>query len=102
MKIIKCLIDSMYTELETAEKYYDKAIKYKDDFPQAALVFNEIASQELAHCEKFHSTAVTLIAKEKSTNQNIPESMKSIWEYEHAKLIKKYDELKYCISKFNI
>lgn len=102
MKVIKCLVKSMYCELDTADKYYRNAIEYKDDQPTIAQTYIDIASQELQHCEKFHTAVVALISKQKSTGIEIPEAMKAIWEYEHTKIIEYYDELKYKISKFVI
>lgn len=101
MNQIKTLIKSMYMELKAADCYYEKAIKFKEDYPQLASVYIEIASQELTHCDKFHSAAVSLINKYKSTNKEVPESMQAIWEFEHTCIIEEYDELKYKISKFN-
>lgn len=102
MKHLKCLIESMYMELEAAECYYWKALNFKDDNPQIAQVYIDVAAQELTHCDKFHSSAVSLINKFLSTSKEVPVSMKEIWEFEHARIIEEYDELKYKISKFTI
>ena len=102
MKVIKCLIESMYMELEAAECYYHKAVKYKEDYPQLASTYIEIANQELQHCDKFHAQAVTQITKYKQTSEEVPEAMKAVWDYEHQCIVEDYDELRYKISKFNI
>ena len=98
-KVIKHLIDSMYMELDAAECYYYRALKIKDGHPQVAIMYNEIASQELIHCEKFHKLAEDLITKSKQNGTEISESVEAIWEYEHLKIIDCYEEIKYKISK---
>lgn len=102
MKEIKCLVESMKMELDAADCYYKKALSMKESYPQVATVYIEVASQELAHCDKFHVSAVSLINKRKMSGETVPEAMQAIWDYEHQNIMEDYDELKYKITKFSV
>lgn len=97
MEAMKCLIRSMWLELDAADCYYHKAIELSDDFPNLAMVYNEIASQELSHCEKFKQQAISLFEKKEKGDFS-----REIWEYEHERISDRYDELRYRISKFSV
>lgn len=101
MGTIKKLIDAMHCELDTAKKYYRKSLELKETYPQVASVFNEIARQELEHCNKFSATASSVLSRMKTNGEDTAKA-EVIWDYEHASIVAEYDELKYKLTKFSI
>lgn len=61
MSIIHKMIESSVEEISTAEKYIKLAKKIED--PSIAVKLQEIAKDELRHCEFFQSKAIDMIKK---------------------------------------
>ena len=96
MNIVKCLIDSMWKELEAANLYYHKILEIKDVSPQIASKYLEVASQELSHFDKFKNSLISNMQKIQEEHD------KEIWEYENCKLSSWFDELRYKINKISL
>jgi rubrerythrin len=99
--MLHCIIESMRKELDAAECYYAKGIYYKDEQMNVATVYFDIATQELEHFNKFHALGVSVLTRMKNEGSSEIDTEKIIWDYEHDKLIRIYEELKYKISKLN-
>lgn len=87
MKDIKCLAEFMEEELEDAEKYAKKAIHYKDTDRAMAVMYAGLAEDEIRHADTLHTHAVRLINEYRESGKTAPESMMTIWEWEHGKII---------------
>ena len=61
MKIIKCIAERIKEEIKDAETYIDMAIEWKENEPDAAEVFAELATEELGHMERLHKIVTDLI-----------------------------------------
>lgn len=86
MKKIQCLVKDMGYELDAAEHYAKHALRNKDEDKELGDVYARVARQELEHCELFHAQAVRLI---REYDKEPPESMRSIWEYEHDRIMER-------------
>lgn len=94
MTIIKKLSKMIECELEDAEKYIDCALKYKNERPALARLFNELSLEEMEHQRKLHDAVATIINEYQQANGNPPEAMKAIYDYLHEKQIDEAAEIK--------
>ena len=90
MQEIKRLVKDMCYELDAAEHYAKHAMKNKEDHPELAETYAHVAREELNHMELFHAAAVRMIEE---SGKTAPEGMRTIWEYEHEKLIERKMEI---------
>lgn len=97
MKAIKTVVEHMNNTLDEACEYYDDYVKYLTDNPKISSVALEMAKTHLDLYNKWHNVVVNLINDYRAKNQDIPSEMLIIWDYEHKKLVKEYDELKFKI-----
>ena len=81
MKKIQCLVKDMGYELDAAEHYAKHALRNREEDKELGDVYARVARQELEHCELFHAQAVRLIREYGS--------MRSIWEYEHDRIMER-------------
>ena len=86
MKKIQCLVKDMGYELGAGEHYAKHALRNRDEDKELGDVYARVARQELEHCELFHAQAVRLI---REYDKEPPESMRSIWEYEHDRIMER-------------
>lgn len=87
MKIIKCIAERIKEEIQDAETYMDLANQWKEEQPQAAEVFNELAEEELGHMQKLHNVVTELIDEYKAEHGEPPAGMMALYEYMHAQNI---------------
>ena len=55
MKIIKCLCDYIEEELQDSEKYIEKALKIKSEYPEVAELLNMLSTEEMKHMNLLHN-----------------------------------------------
>ena len=89
MKEIKWLAENIREELEDAEKYALKALKWKDDRKDLSQTLAGLSKQELTHSELLHDQAVRLIKEQHDMGVTPPAAMQAVWDWEHERMIEK-------------
>ena len=100
MKIIKKLNYYIEDEIHGARDYAKCALKYKDERPDLARMFYNMANQELGHMNELHNAVVNLISEERQKNGEPPASMMAVYEYLHDKHIEEAAEVNNILSMY--
>lgn len=94
---MKWLNEKICEEIEGAECYIKKALKYKDnEKPRHAEIFNSMTKQELEHAEHLMEMAKELYENNES------EMSKDLWEYLMNKSKEEYEEVKYYMAVYKM
>ena len=98
MKIIKELVEEIREELEGAEKYARMAAQMKGQDDSMAIMYADMAKQEMEHVEKLHGKAADIIKKHRAEKGEPPPAMLAVWEWEHERMIDKAAEIRVMIE----
>lgn len=94
MKIIECLSDYIHEEVHDAEKYAEKALAIKHDYPEIADLLSVLSSEELKHMQMLHNGVVKLIEAYRKIHGEPPADMQAVYDYLHKKIIEEVKEVK--------
>ena len=97
MKIIKKISAQIHEETEGAMDYAKCAVHYKEEYPDLARVYAEMAEQELSHANKLHDYVVKFISRAREMGEP-PRYMLEMWEEEHREIIEEVAKTKAIIA----
>ena len=87
MKVIKQIVEDIEDELEGAEHYAKLATQYRDTDKQLADNYARMAQTELGHVNDLHDQVKRIVKEQNENGIETPESMQSVWTWEHNKMI---------------
>lgn len=99
MKILTELIEKAEDTLDEIEWYAEKALHLKTEHRPLSDVYIKIAEAHVSIFGMLHDRMISLIEEAKKT-MTPPKEMLSIWEYEHAKMVKEMTEAKFLIEEY--
>jgi hypothetical protein len=99
MKILTELIEKSEDTLDEIEWYAEKALHLKTEHRPLADTYVKIAEAHVTIFGMLHERMNGLIEESKKT-VTPPKEMLSIWEYEHAKMVKEMAEAKFLIEEY--
>ena len=94
MKIIKCLSKYIEDEIGDAEKYIEKALEVRIEYPEVADTLAALSNEEMRHMQVLHNQVVKLIEVYKKEKGEPPAPMQAIYDMLHEKYIEEAKEVK--------
>lgn len=87
-------------ELEGAECYIEKALKYKNEDTTLAKMFYSLANDEMDHFEKLHFAVVEKIEEYRKQHGEPPAAMQAVYDYLHEKHVEHASKIKVMIAMY--
>ena len=98
MKEIKWLAENIRDELDDAEKYAKKALKWRDASPELSQLAANLAHQELNHADMLHEQVVRLIKTQQQKGVDAPPAMLAVWDWEHERMVEAVSKIRALLS----
>ena len=99
MRILSDLIEKANDTLEEIEWYAEKAHHLKIENKALADTYIKIAEMHIDIYKMLHERMVAIIAEKRKTVEP-PKEMLALWEYQHQKLIKEFNEAKMLVEDY--
>lgn len=100
MKILKDLIHKANDTMDEIEFYAEKAHALRHEHRTLADTYIKLAEMHVTIYGLLHDRMVALIEEEKKKGVAVPKEMQVIWDYEHEKLVKEFNEAKYLVDEY--
>lgn len=100
MRIIKKLCAMIDDEIDGAITYAENAVLYKDDEPELARMFAELADAELKHISRLHEEVVEFIGKARDSGVTVPTGMMETYTYLHERHIERANEVRNYLTQY--
>lgn len=100
MKMLTHLIDRAESTMDEVEWYAEKAHHLKGENKSLADAYIKIAEMHVAIYGILHEQMVNLIDKYRKEGNEPPKEMLAIWNYEHEKLVKEFEHMKFMIDDY--
>lgn len=101
MKIIKCLSELIEDELDAADHYIQKAVKYKEEFPEVSKTFYNVSITHMDIIKTLHDQVTAIIANYRKDNGEPPAAMMTLYEYLHERHINKATSIRNLQDLYN-
>jgi hypothetical protein len=92
MKTLTYLIEKAYDTLEEVEEYTIQAMNLKATHKELADVYFKIAEEHVGIFKMLHDEMGSLIEEEKRNGKHPTPEMEAIFNYEHERIIKGFNE----------
>lgn len=100
MRMIEHLEDQITEEIEGAEDYAKCALAKREEYPDLAKVYYDLANDELEHVKMLHSYIVKFIRDYRDKKGEPPADMLAVYEYLHKKQIEQVNGIQLMLDTF--
>ena len=100
MKILAQIIEKADDTLKEIEWYAEKAHHLKEEKKHLADVYIKVADMHITIYDMLHTEIVELINQQKQITGEPPAEMKAIWNYEHERMVKRFNENKFLVESY--
>ena len=94
MKIIKKISEMIESELNSAECYAKKALKFKTEDKELADKLYELSLEKMKHMQILHGQVTRIITAYQKEKGDPPVAMQAVYDYLHERYIEKAREIK--------